>query len=105
MSNQENKVVSLLRAQYQNAHEVLEGTLQDVTSEQAHWSPPSAANPLGATYAHIVISEDGVINGMLKGSAPLSVTTWAGKMGVSELPPMPGPGVEGLRPGASGLAG
>jgi hypothetical protein len=96
MSNQENKAVSLLRAQYQNAHEVLEGTLQDVTSEQAHWSPPGTANPLGATYAHIVISEDGVINGMLKGSGPLSVSTWAGKIGVSELPPMPGPEVGGL---------
>jgi hypothetical protein len=96
MSTQENRAVSLLRAQYQNAHEVLEGTLQDVTSEQAHWRPPGIANPLGATYAHILISEDGVINGMLKGSGPLSVSTWAGKIGVSELPPMPGPEVGGL---------
>ena len=98
MSTQENIAVSLLRAQYQNAHEVLEGTLQDVTVEQAHWSPPGIANPLGATYAHIIISEDGVLNGVLKGGAPMSVTTWAGKTGVSELPPMPGPGEEGLPP-------
>ncbi len=98
MSTQENKAVSLLRAQYENAHEVLEGTMQDVTSDQAHWIPPGVANPLGATYAHILISEDGVLNGMLKGSGPLCVTSWADEIGLSELPPMPGPGVEGLPP-------
>ena len=98
MTTSENQAVSLLRAQYQNAHEVLEGTMQDVTSVQAQWSPPGIANPLGATYAHILVSEDGVINGMLKGSTPLCVTTWTGKMGLSELPPMPGPGEEGLPP-------
>lgn len=96
MTTSENQAVSLLRAQYQNAHEVLEGTMQDVTSGQAHWSPPGIANPLGATYAHIVVSEDGVINGVLKGSAPLCATSWAGKVGLSEMPPMPGPGEEGL---------
>lgn len=90
--------VSLLRAQFKNAHDVLEGTLEGVTSAQAHWTPPGVANPLGATYVHVAVSEDGVIGGMLKGGAPLLATAWAGKVGVSELPPMPGPGVEGLPP-------
>jgi hypothetical protein len=59
----------------------------DVTPVEAHWSPPGKAHPLGANYAHVVIGEDGVVNGMLKGEAPLFAATWAGKTGVSELPP------------------
>ncbi len=88
--------VSLLRAQFKNAHEVLEGTMEGLTSAQAHWTPPGVANPLGATYVHVAVSEDGVIGGMLKGGPPLLAAAWAGKVGVSELPPMPGG--EGLPP-------
>jgi hypothetical protein len=79
--------VSILRQQLKDAHGILEGTMQDVTSEQAHWSPPGIANPLGASYAHLVLSEDGIINGMLKKGAPLAATAWAGKVGISEPPP------------------
>ena len=63
--------------------------MKDVTVEQAHWTPPGIANPLGASYAHAVLSEDFILNGMLKGGAPLAVSTWAGKIGVSEPPPPP----------------
>ena len=90
--------VSHLRQQLKGAHEFLEGTMQDVTAEHAHWSPPGKANPLGATYSHLVISEDAIINAMLKGGAPLFATAWAGKAGVSELPPLPGPEASGLPP-------
>jgi hypothetical protein len=96
MPTQENGVVSMLRAQYKQAHDVLEGTMQGVTSELAHWNPGGTANPLGATYFHVLVSEDGMFNGMLQGGAPLCGSSWAGKTGASELPPMPGPGSEGL---------
>lgn len=88
--------VPFMRGQLKDAHEFLEGTMQDVSGEQAHWSPPGKANPLGATYSHLVISEDAIINAILKGGAPLFATAWAGKAGLSELPPLPGPGVTGL---------
>jgi len=81
--------ISLLRQQLQDAHGFLEETMKDVTAEQANWSPPGIANPLGASYAHLVLSEDFLINGMLKGSAPLAMGTWAGKVGLSEPPPPP----------------
>jgi len=81
--------VSLFRQQLQDAHWILEETMKDVTAEQAHWTPPGIANPLGASYAHLVLSEDFLINGMLKGSAPLAMSTWAGKVGLSEPPPPP----------------
>ena len=76
--------ISVLQEGAQWAHEFLEMVTADVTPEQAHWCPPGIANPLGALYAHAVLAEDGVINGMLKGSAPLFASTWAGKTGVSD---------------------
>jgi len=79
--------ISLLRLQVQHAHELLEATMSDVTADQAHWPPPGRANPLGASYAHVVVAEDAVINGMLRGQAPLLATAWAGRSGISESPP------------------
>jgi hypothetical protein len=81
--------VSLFRQQLQDAHWILEETMKDVTAEQAHWAPPGVANPLGASYAHAVMSVDFIINGMLRGGAPLAMSTWAGKIGLSEPPPPP----------------
>ncbi|MBI1878423.1 MAG: DinB family protein [Chloroflexi bacterium] len=76
--------ISAFQEGAQWAHEFLEMVTADVTPEQAHWRPPGIANPLGAIYAHAVLVEDGVINGMLKGGAPLFASTWAGKTGVSD---------------------
>jgi hypothetical protein len=79
----------LLRNQVRIAHDILEGTMADVTAEQAHWAPPGVANPLGATYAHAVVAEDFVINGMFRQQAPLLAGQWATRAGLSE--PMPEP--------------
>jgi hypothetical protein len=96
MSAAENKVVSLFREQLQAAHGLLEGTVGDVTPEEAHWSPPGRANPLGANYAHTVMGEDATVNGMLRRDAPLFASSWAGKAGVSEPPPGPDPNAPGF---------
>jgi len=84
-------VASILRMQTQIAHQILEGTMADVTDSQMHWAPPGIANPLGATYAHVVCSEDAIVHGMLQGAPPLAATSWAGRTGLSEPMPMPGP--------------
>jgi hypothetical protein len=78
-----------LREAFEGSHQIMEQTMADVTAEQANWAPPGLANPLGATYAHMVISEDMMINSMLKSSPPLMASTFAGKAGVSEPPPPP----------------
>jgi hypothetical protein len=96
MSQTEKKVVSFFREQLQAAHGLLEGTVSDVTSEQAHWSPQGNAMPLGALYAHVVLSEDGTVNGLFKKGMPLFAGAWANKTGVSELPPMPNPEAPGF---------
>ena len=66
--------VTLLRAELKGAHDLLEAVMVDVTSETADWMPPGRANPVGATYAHVVISEDRTIQGMLRHRHPLKQT-------------------------------
>lgn len=83
---------TFLREQLECAHDFLEETMQDVTDEQLHWAPPGTANPVGATYAHVVMGEDLMVNGLVRATAPLFFTTWAGKFGLSEPPPMPNQG-------------
>jgi hypothetical protein len=92
--------VTLLREQLKTAHWVLDGTMADVTPEQMNWAPPGLANPLGASYAHTITSEDMVINGMLRRGAPLFASTWAGKTGSNQPMPMPGPDWEKYGPWA-----
>lgn len=96
MAMSTNKEVALLREQIKGAMRLLEGTIEGVTAEQAHWVPPGTANPIGANYAHVVIGQDGAIHGLLKKGAPLFATTWGGKVGVSEPPPAPSPGTPGF---------
>jgi hypothetical protein len=92
--------ITLLRQQLSTAHQFLEGTMADVTPEQAHWLPPGLANPLGASYAHVVTSEDMIVNGMVQQAAPLCATSWAGRTGLSEPMPVPGPEWEQYGPWA-----
>jgi hypothetical protein len=83
--------ITLLREQVRQAHGFLEATMSDVSADFAHRLPPGRANPLGATYAHVIASEDMLVNGLLRRQAPLFATTRAGKTGLSEPMPMPGP--------------
>lgn len=75
--------ISYLREDLGYSHELLELVMQDATQEQLHWHPPGNANPLGATYAHAICSEDAVVHFVLMGKSPLYETDWAGKTGIS----------------------
>ena len=87
------QATALLRHQFREFHQLLEGTLADVTPDQVHEVPPGTANPVGATYAHVVLWEDMGIHGLLQGRQPLSASgAWAGRTGLSEPPPLDSPG-------------
>jgi hypothetical protein len=76
---------SILKAALQYAHrQVLEGTMADVDDDLANRPSGSLANPIGAAYAHLVLSEDAILNGILKGGTPLSAGSWAGRTGVDK---------------------
>ena len=83
--------ISLLRMQLNTAHQTMEGTMEGVTPEMAHWMPPGRANPIGASYAHVVQSEDAIINGIFKQQAPMFASQWLNKAGFSEPMPSTGP--------------
>ena len=90
MANEENRVISHIRAQMKSAHWLLEETISDVSDEMARFAPPGKALSIGAAYVHYVTGEDWIIHSLFKGVAPLMAGPWAGKTGVSEPPPGPG---------------
>jgi hypothetical protein len=96
MATKDTRQVELLREQVKSAVRLLEGTMEGVSAAQAHWMPPGIANPIAANYAHVVLGQDGLVNARLKGGAPLAATSWAGKTGVSEMPPGPDPAKPGF---------
>ncbi len=71
--------VRLLREQLRVSHGWLEGTMADVTQEQADRLPPGKAHPIGERYAHVIQSEDVLGNAVRKGGPPLMATSWAGR--------------------------
>lgn len=79
--------LELLQEELKSAREVFMGTAGDITSEQLHVAPGGLAIPLGATYAHMVLSEDMLIHQMLQKKEPLMAGEWKEKTGVDK--PMP----------------
>jgi hypothetical protein len=65
-------------------HGLVEQIMADVTTEQAHMPPAGAAHSIAAIYAHSVLAEDGIVNGMLRGGPPLFAAEWATTCGVPE---------------------
>jgi DinB superfamily len=85
--------IELYRHLLRSAHQFLEGTMADVTPEQLTWDPPGRAFSIGANYAHVLGAEDMTIQGLLRGKDPLAASTWSGRTGASEAPPL-GPDVD-----------
>jgi hypothetical protein len=81
--------LQLLKEELKNAHETFETTAADITPEQLQVDPGGLALPLGATYAHLIFSEDVIVHGMLQQKEPLFKRTWKDKTGASKpMPPM-----------------
>ncbi len=81
---------ALLRWQFRLAHELLDAAIEPFTTEALHRCPPGTAAPAGACYAQGVLCEDLSVNGVLAAGKPLALSTWAGRTGLSELPPLAG---------------
>jgi hypothetical protein len=82
--------VSMLKMQIDTAHGIVDGTVGEINEEQCHKIPGGKAQPIGATVAHTILSEDFIVNMIIRGQTPLVMGAWAGKVGISEPPPMPG---------------
>ena len=82
-------VISLLSQQVRSAHEIVEGTVADLTAEQAQWDPAGKAIAAGPLYVHVSAAEDLFLN-MVVGRQPLAMGAYAGKTGISEPYPVQG---------------
>jgi hypothetical protein len=54
--------VELTQYALDNAFDLLEQVVSDLTQEQADWQPPGKANPIGALYWHIVAYVDQLVH-------------------------------------------
>lgn len=79
--------LQLIKDELKSARETFEGTVADIVPDQLHKDPGGKAFPLGAVYAHLLFSEDVIVQGMLQGKTPLSQAAWKDKTGASQ--PMP----------------
>jgi hypothetical protein len=52
--------------------------------------PPRTAAPAPACYAQAVVCEDLAVNGVLARGTPLALSTWVGRTGLNEMPPLIG---------------
>ncbi|MEZ4708804.1 MAG: DinB family protein [Caldilineaceae bacterium] len=82
--------ISLLRTQYKEAMGWMEGTMAGVTEDVAHYAPGGKTNPIAGHLAHVLTGVDFFIIGSAAGKAPLMASTFAGKTGISEMPPQGG---------------
>jgi hypothetical protein len=82
---------ALLREAIADSHASLERTVGSLDQAALDWVPPGTANPIGATLAHVIVSEDLMVAAILAGGPPVLATTFAGRTGLSEPMPMPGP--------------
>lgn len=83
----EKMFTQMLRQSLQDAHETFEKTMDGVTTEVAHFQPPGKALPIGAAYAHTVVSEDILLQNWVRKEKSLLESGWETKMGLSEPHP------------------
>jgi uncharacterized damage-inducible protein DinB len=61
--------------------------LRDTTDEQLNWVPPGTANTIGATYLHLLTSEDGYVQAVILGRPRVWETgNWSETIGLSAPP-------------------
>ncbi len=79
--------IQMLRKQMADMHQYLEVAIGDCPPEVAAKRLPGATiNSIGAIYAHTIFGEDGLLNGLVRGAAPVyHAEGWAQKIGM-EMP-------------------
>jgi NAD(P)-dependent dehydrogenase (short-subunit alcohol dehydrogenase family) len=82
---------ALLRWQFRLAHELLDAAMARRTPEAVHRCPSGMTVSAGVRYAQIALCEDLSVNGVLATGRPVALSTWAGRTGLREMPPLARP--------------
>jgi hypothetical protein len=87
--------VAVIRQQLAFVHDALERTMASCSPEALAKNLPDATiSNIGSIYAHTVFSEDGIVQGMLQGTAPLfHQQGWGARLSV-QMPASPGMNLE-----------
>ena len=81
---------TLLRWQFRLAHALLDAAIDRLPPEAIHRCPHGRDASAGVCYAQGVFCEDLTVNGVLAAGKPLALSAWAGRTGLSEIPPFAG---------------
>ncbi len=69
-----------------SSHDWYNGTVADVTQEQADFLPGGVAHPIGELMTHIANSEDSIVNSMILGKPSVwDRGGWSKKLGVENM--------------------
>jgi hypothetical protein len=82
--------VTLLRWQFRRAHDRLDAAIPRLFIKAVRRHAPGTDVPAAACYAQVVVCEDLAVNGVLAKGTPLALSSWAGRTGLSEMPPLLG---------------
>lgn len=75
-----------VRVAINHAHGWFEGTCADLTPEQAAYVPAGTAHPISEIVAHVIQSEDVIVNSMIQGQQPVWETGgWEQKLGIPNV--------------------
>jgi len=79
-------VVEATKRSVGHSHDWFSGTCADLSQAQADFLPAGVAHPIGELVAHVLQSEDFIINGMIQGKPPVWETEgWEQKLGVPNV--------------------
>lgn len=82
---------ALLRWQFEHMRRLLDAMAEQLMEDTTRHNPPDGIVQARVCYARAVLSEDLGIHGVLAVGPPLALSTWSGRTGLSDLPPLIGP--------------
>ena len=75
--------IEVLKMAFDSAHNWYQGTVAGMTAEQANELPPGITHPISELMAHILHSEDGMLNMFVRGEQPIwERDGWDKKLGL-----------------------
>ena len=79
----------LLRAQLTWVHQLLDGTMSDCSQDTADFRAEGwTVNPISGIYAHIAMTQDGIVHGLVQGRPTLLESEgWDAKLGLEAAGP------------------
>jgi hypothetical protein len=74
--------VAMIKSAIQSSHFWFDGTVRDVTAQQANFVPPGVAHPIGELVVHVLNSEDMIVNQFFCGTPTVwDAGGWEAKLG------------------------